>query len=255
MIKALYQIFQYMAFTFSEYARSGRVLLEVAAAAGCGFLFFRPGSGDASTPEYFFSIAGAFSLALCLYTASAIFTLGDHPQTYLLMAHGLGRNAFLLGLFATIVGVVAASYGVLSLVVAVINPIVTLDVRGWILGSIPLLLNVAMLAALLTLLAPMVLPAGWRLVALALVALAFSGSLISGPTMAALPGGAAMVLDVIRTILGAPLLPAFTGFALAISRDYSGISAIVPPSQALVVIALLCLAVVVFRRRELVFQG
>ena len=245
---------QCLDFTFAEYTRSGRVLIEVAAAAGCGLIFFRPGVGQDSTPEYFFSIAGAFSLALCLYTASSIFALGDRPHTYLLMAHGLGRRAFLLGLFLTVVGIVSASYGILSLIIAAINPIYGLDVRGWILGTIPLLLNVALLAALLTLLTPLVLPAGWRLVTLALVALAFSGNLISGPTMAALPTGVATILDVVRTILGAPLLPAFTGFALAISRDYSGISVLVAPAQIALTLALLSLALKVFGQRELVFN-
>jgi hypothetical protein len=255
MFKLLYQVVQYMAFTVAEYARSGRVLIEAAAAIGCALIFFRPNDAAPSTPEYFFSIAGTFSLLVCMYTASAIFALGDRQQTYVLMAHGLSRNAFLLGLFATIVCVISASYGIFCLTVAVINPIAALDVRGWLLGSIPLLLNVALLAALLTLLAPMVLQGSWRLITLALVALAFSGSLISGPTMAALPGGVAMVLDVSRTILGAPLLPAFTGFALAISRDYSGISMFVPLAQAALVVVILYLAVVMFRRRELVFQG
>ncbi len=252
-MRMIYQMLQCLDFTFAEYTRSGRVLIEVAAAAGCGLIFFRPGAGQDSTPEYFFSIAGAFTLALCLYTSSAIFALGDRPHSYLLMAHGLGRRAFLLGLFIAIVGIVSACYGVLSLIIAVINPILDLDVRGWILGTIPLLLNVALLAALLTLLTPLVLPAGWRLVALSLVALAFSGNLISGPTMAALPNGVATVLDVVRTVLGAPLLPAFTGFALAISRDYSGISVLVAPAQIALTLGLLSLALNVFGRRELMF--
>jgi hypothetical protein len=253
-MRTLLQAMQFAAFTFSEYARSGRALIEVAAAAGCTLVFFRPESGLPPTAEYFFSIAGIFALLLCLYSASAIFTLGDRPPTYVLLAHGLRRSAYLLGLYVTVTGVVAGSYGLLCLAIAIVNPVAGLDVRGWILGSIPLLLNVALLAALLTLLTPMVLTSGWRLTALALVAITFSGNLISGPTMATLQEPLPTVLKVLQTILGAPLLPAFTGFALAVSRDYSGIMAAVPFGQIGLTLALLLLALVVFARREIIFS-
>ncbi len=251
-MKVLLQAVQYAAFTLAEYARSGRILIEAVAALGCAVIFFRPDGSLPATPEYFFSIAGASTLALCFYSSSAIFALGDRQQSYLLLVHGLGRSGYLIGLFAAVASVVAAAYGLLCLIIAVINPIAGLDMRGWILGSVPLLLNIALLSALLTLLAPMVLTAGWRLLALALVALAFSGSLISGPTMALLPASIATIINVLRTIFSAPLLPAFTGFALSVNRDYSGISATVPFAQLGLTIALLMLAVAIFVRRELV---
>jgi hypothetical protein len=251
-MKSLLQALQFAAFTLAEYARSGRILIEAAAAIGCVLIFFRPEGSLPATPEYFFSIAGAFTLALCFYSSSAIFGLGDRQQSYLLLVHGLGRTGYLIGLFAAIAGVVAAAYGLVCLVVAIINPIAGLDIRSWLLGTLPLVLNIALLAALLTLLAPMVLTASWRLLTLALVALAFSGSLISGPTMALLPGSIATIISVLRTIFSAPLLPAFTGFALSVSRDYSGISATVPFAQLGLTIALLGLAVTIFARRELI---
>lgn len=250
-MRALLQALQFATFTLTEYARSGRILIELLACAGCMLVFFRP-EDLPPPPEYFFSIAGTFTLALCFYSASAILSLGDRPQSYVLLAHGLSRSGYLVGLYAAVVGVVAAAYGILSLAVAAFNPVAGLDVRGWLLGTLPLLLNVALLAALLMLLAPMVLTVGWRLVTLALVAIAFSGSLISGTTMASMPAQLSTTLAVLRTILSAPLLPAFTGFALAVSRDYSGISAIVPLAQAALAAALLALALGVFARRELV---
>jgi hypothetical protein len=252
-MRSLLQAFQYATFTLTEYARSGRILAEVGAAAACVLIFFRPEEGVSASPEYFFSIAGAFALALCFYTASTIFGLGDRQQSYVVLAHGLRRGGYLIGLYLAAVGVVAAAYGLLSLAVAIGNPIVDLTMRGWILGSVPLLLNVALLVALLMLLAPMVLTVGWRLLVLALVALAFSGNLISGVTMAALPGSLATILDVLRTIFSAPLLPAFTGFALSVSRDYSGLSVTVPLAQVGLTVVLIVLALVIFRRRELVF--
>jgi hypothetical protein len=252
-MRSLLQVFQFASFTLTEYARSGRILIEVIACAACALIFFRP-EAIPPTPEYFFSITGTFALGLCLYTASAIFTLGDRPQSYVVLAHGLGRTGYLLGLYISIAGVVAAAYGILCLVVAVINPVGGLDVRGWLLGTVPLLLNTALLAALLTLLTPMVLPAGWRLTTLALVAIAFSGNLISGPTMSAIPPPLVTTLSVLRTIFSAPLLPAFTGFAISVTRDYSGISAIVPFAQLGLTAGLLLIALAVFARREIIFS-
>lgn len=251
-MKSFVQMFQYASFLLAEYARSGRILIELLACAGCAVVFFRPDNLP-PTPEYFFSISATFALVLCFYSASAFMALADRPQTYTLLTHGLSRTSYLLGMFLASTGVVAAAYGILSLIVAVINPIGGLDVRDWLLGTLPLLLNVALLAAMLLLLAPMVLTNGWRLLILALVALAFSGSLIGGTTMASMPVPLATVLSVLRTILGAPLLPAFSGFALSVTRDYSGISAIVPLAQAMLLLSLLGLTIAIFLRRELVF--
>ncbi|GAB4111376.1 MAG: hypothetical protein Fur005_21240 [Roseiflexaceae bacterium] len=251
-MRSIIQAFQYAGFVLYEYARSGRMLIEVLATAACMLVFFRP-QVTPPTPEYFLTIAGVFSLGICLYSASAIFTLGDRITSYLALAHGLRRSSFLLGLYLSIVLLAAASYGLLCLAIAVINPVAGLDIRGWVMGSIPLLLNVTMLAALLTLLTPMVLSAGWRLLTLAFVALAFSGNLITGPTMAALPAPVATTLDVLRTIFSAPLLPAFTGFAVSVTRDYSNGSLLTPVAQAVMTIVLLVVAVRVFRRREVFF--
>jgi hypothetical protein len=150
---------------------------------------------------------------------------------------------------------VAAVYGAVSLGIALANPVSGLSLAGWALGSAPLLLNIALLSALLLLLAPMVLSTGWRLTILAFVALAFSGSLIGGPTMASLPPAVATALDVLRTIFSTPLLPSFTGFALSVSRDYSGINAIIPLAQLSLTLGLLSLAVYAFSRRELIFSA
>lgn len=243
------QAFEYALFTVAEYARSGRILLEVVLTMACMLVFFRGASPPSA--EYFFSIAATFSLLLCAYSASTILAMGDRPHGYVLMAHGLSRKAYVLGLFLASIIVVLSAYGLLSASVALINPVEALDMRGWLAGTLPLMLNVMLIAALLTLVAPFVLPMAWRLVLLALVAIAFSGNLLSGPTLAALPTPLASILDVLRTIFSTPLLPAFTGFALSVSRDYSGISAIVPLSQLLLVLGILGLALWQFSRREM----
>src|SRR3982751_6598566 len=180
---------RFVGFTLVEYARSGRILIELLAGVIFFYIFLRRWTSLPS-PEYFFSTTGLFALTLTFYTTSAAQVI------------------------------VWAIYGLISIAMAFYNPIQGLDVRGWLLGSLPLLLNTALLGALLTLLAPIVLPATGRLVVLALVATAFSGGLIGGQTLAELPGPVTAAINIARTIFSTPLLPAFTGFALSVSRDY-----------------------------------
>src|SRR5205823_6432733 len=140
-------------------------------------------------------------------------------------------------------------YGLLSAGVALYNPVEALDLRGWLLGTIPLLLNAALFGALLTLLAPIVLTSGWRLAVLALVAIAFSGNLLGGQTIASLPAPLAIGLSVLRTIFSTPLLPAFTGFQLSVDRDYSGVQFLTLIAQITLTFSLLSLAIYAFNRR------
>jgi hypothetical protein len=100
----------------------------------------------------------------------------------------------------------------------------------------------------------MVLAAGWRLAILALVAIAFSGNLLGGVVMQQL-GPLATALEVLRTIFSTPLLPAFTGFSLSLSQDYSGIGFAIPLAQLSMTLSLLALAIYAFTRRELIFSG
>ncbi|NWG20422.1 MAG: hypothetical protein HXY39_08840 [Chloroflexi bacterium] len=253
-MSALHRTLQFAVFTLIEYLRSGRIMVEALATAAAFYLLFRRWTTPMA-PEYFFSTVGLFTLGLTFYTGSAILALGDRPPGYVLLARRLGRGPYLLGLYTAILAVTWGVYGVICLLVAATNPVDGLDLRGWLLGTAPLLLNLALLAALLTLLSPIVLPAPWRLAVLALVALAFSGSLIGGPTMASLPAPVAVGLDVLRTVLSTPLLPAFTGFAISVSRDYSGVSIAIPVAQLFLVIGMLALAVYTFARRELIFSS
>lgn len=253
-MNALMRTFWFAVFTLDEYLRSGRIIVELAATAVAYYLFFRRWTTP-MTPEYFFSTVGLFMLGLTVYTGSSILALGDRSAGYVTLARRLGRGPYLLGLYFAVLAVSWAVYGAICLLVALTNPIRNLDFTGWALGTIPLLLNLAMLAAFLTLLTPIVLPAPWRLAVLALVALAFSGSLIGGATLSSLPESVAIALDVMRTILSTPLLPAFTGFAISVSRDYSGASAVVPVAQLFLVIGLLAFAVYSFAKREIVFSG
>jgi hypothetical protein len=245
---------RFVAFTLVEYARSGRILVELLASIVFFYIFLRR-SDSGTPPNYFFSTTALFVLGLTFYTASAIMGLGDRPQGYLILARRLGRGGYLLGLYLATQTIIWAAYGLVCLGVALVNPIEELGLGGWLAGTAPLLLNVALLGALLALLAPMVLTAGWRLAVLAFVAIAFSGSLISGQTMAGLPTALTSALMVLRTIFSTPLLPAFTGFELAVSRNYSGIAFAILIAQLCMTLSLLALAVYAFSRREIIFSG
>lgn len=241
-------------FTLIEYARSARILVELIASVVFFYIFLRRWTSPLQ-PEYFFSVVGIFSLALAFYTSTSILSLGDRPQGYLLLARRLGRGGYLVGLYLAILAVAWTIYGLISIATALYNPVEGLTIGGWVLGTVPLLLNVALLAAMMVLMAPMVLPAGMRLVLLALVAIAFSGGLIGGQTLSELPSALTATLNVLRTIFSTPLLPAFTGFALSVSRDYAGLGFAIPVAQFFLALGLLVLAVYAFSRRELIFSG
>ncbi|MFL5802406.1 MAG: hypothetical protein ACJ8CR_11795 [Roseiflexaceae bacterium] len=250
-MNSLKRTFSFIVFTLTEYARSGRILIELLASIVFFYLFLWRWTAE---PDYFFSTAGLFALGLTFSTISAMQRLGDRPQGYLILVRRIGRGTYLLALYLAALVIVLAMYLLISLGVVLLQRISGLDVRTWLLGTIPLLLNVALLGALLTLLAPMVLVAGWRLAILALVAIAFSGNLLGGLVMQRL-GPLASALEVLRTIFSTPLLPAFTGFALSVSRDYSGIGFAIPLAQLSLTLSLLALAVYAFTRRELIFSG
>jgi hypothetical protein len=242
---------RFVAFTLAEYARSGRILVELLASVVFFYLFLWRSTAQL---DYFFSTTGLFTLGLIFSLISAMLNLGDRPQGYLILVRRLGRGTYLVGLYLAALLVIVALYALISLGVVLLQRIEGLDASTWLLGSIPLLLNVALLGALLTLLAPMVLTSGWRLGILALVAIAFSGNLLSGPALAQL-GLLAKALDILRTIFSMPLWPAFTGFALSISHDYSDVYFVILLAQLLLTLSLLALAIYAFSRRELIFSG
>ncbi|HEX5692263.1 MAG TPA: hypothetical protein VFX76_19745 [Roseiflexaceae bacterium] len=247
---ALNRLLHFVVFTLIEYARSGRILVEILATMVFFYIFLWRWT---ARPDYFFSTVGLFTLVLTFSTIAAMQNLGDRPQGYLILMRQIGRGTYLMGLYLAALVVVLAIYLLVSLGAILLQRIVGMDAQIWLLGSLPLLLNVALLGSLLMLLAPMVLTASWRLAVLALFAIAFSGNLLSGPVMARL-GPIARALEVLRTIFSTPLLPPFTAFELSRTQNYSGINAIIPIAQLSLTLGLLALAVFSFSRRELIFS-
>lgn len=246
------RLLRFTGFTLLEYLRSGRIAIEIVALLAVFFIFLR----RPMNAQYFFSVLGVFTPALTLYTMAAFIGLGDRPQGYVLLARGIGRGTFLLGLFFGACTIVAGAYGLLCLATAGLNRPVDLGFGDWLLGSLPLLLNIGLLAALLLMLSPLVFPTGWRLVVLGLIALAFSSNFIGGTLLVALPDAVRSVLRALQALLGGPLVPAFYGFQLAVTRDYSTPTAIANIlAQASLLVSLLGLSIYAFARRDLMFSN
>ncbi|WP_129671882.1 hypothetical protein [Candidatus Chloroploca sp. Khr17] len=245
------RLLRFIGFSLLEYLRSGRVAIEIIAALLIYAIFLRRPM-DAT---YFFNVVGIFTPLLTLYTMAIVISLGDRPQGYVVVSRGIGRATFLLGLFFTAWTLVFGTYGLVSLIVALLNPPAELDLLNWLLGTLPLLLNIGLLAALMLLLSPLVLPTGWRLFILSLIALAFSGNFIGGQLLNALPEAMRSLLRALQALLGGPLVPAFYGFQLAVTRDYSSATALANLfAQTSLLVSLLGLAIYAFARRDLIFS-
>jgi hypothetical protein len=205
--------------------------------------------------EKYFSLASLFLMVLTIYTTSSVLGIGDRQQGYLVLVRRVGRAGYLLGLYACALLLLTGVYVLLSIATALLSGFVNMTLSTWVLGTLPLLLNAGLLASLIVLLSPIVLPAGWRLVILGLIALAFSGSFLGNATIEAMPEFWRGLLTTIQTILSWPMVPAFSGFGLALSRDYSGTAPIILVAQSSLLVALLCLAIFSFTRRELLLSG
>jgi len=241
-------------FTLQEYLRSGRIAVEGVAVLAAVWLLFWPRSASGLDGRLFFSLGGLFLLALGAYTAMAIMRLGNRPQGYVLLARRLGRSGYLLGLYLASIIVVLATYLSLSLVVALIYALyrlpLNLTLAGWWLGTVPLVLDMALAAAFMTLLSPLVMSAAPRLTILALFVVALSTDLTK---MAALP--IANVLGPLQMLLGLPLLPVMGGFALAVQQTYGPGALGIIAGQVVVGWALLTAAVYAFERRDLILSS
>lgn len=246
---------RFTGFTLLEYIRSGRIVIELIITLVVFFVFLRR-VGLGMNAEYFFSVMGVFTPALTLYTAAAFIGLSDRPQGYVLLARGVSRATYLLGTFLAIVTTVAGSYGLLCIAVAALNRPGDLNLIGWMLGTLPLLLNIGLLAALMIMLSPLVFSTGWRLFVLGLIALAFSSNFIGGTMLASIPEALRAILRAAQAILGGPLVPAFYGFQLAVTRDYATPTALANLlAQASLLISILGLAIYSFSRRDIIFSS
>jgi hypothetical protein len=243
----------FVSFTLIEYVISWRILIEGGLMAAFYFIFLRA-SETGIDAEKFFSLTGIFTLALTIYTTSSVIGLGDRPQGYVVLSRRVGRTTYLLSFYLVAMLIITAVYGTLSLTTALWSQFTDLTITGWLLGTLPLMLNIGLMAALILMLSPLVLSTGWRLFVLGLIALAFSKNFLGNALIETFPPAFTNIIDGLQTILGWPMVPAFSGFALAMSRDYSGNAPAILIAQSSLLAALLGLAIYSFSRRELVLS-
>ena len=107
-MKAIRRLITFTRLILVEYIRSGRILIELTLAVAFWGLFLQNAQGPRPflTLTQVFTLAGIFTLLLTLYTTSAMLSLGDRPQGYIVLERALGRRGYLLGLYTGAVIVV-----------------------------------------------------------------------------------------------------------------------------------------------------
>lgn len=254
VLQDIVRTLRFAGFTLIEYVLSWRILTEIIAAVACYAVFLRGGEMgiDAS---HFFLITGLFTLGLTMYTMSGMISLGDRPQGYLILTRRIGRAGYLLGLYLSALVVVTCIYLLLTILTYALSHFNDLSLTGWLLGTLPLLLNVGLLAALLMMLSPLVFSTGWRLLVLALIAVAFSSNFFGNAALDALSPTVRNLIYGLQALLSWPMVPAFSGFELARTRDYTGSAPVILVAQSSLLVALIALSLYAFSRRELMLSA
>lgn len=257
----LRQIWAWTRFTLSEYVRSGRIMIELVATIAFIWLFLRkPSNAVSANPfnaDHFFNLVAIFTLLTTVYTSTVIAGLGQRAQGYVVLARSLGRRGYLYGLFFVPVIINTLIFLALSVIVTLINrPMPGWNLLIWGAGALPLVLDIALVAAIVLLLSGLVLSPGWRLVVLGIVALALLGNtnFFDQKTGTTPPGGFGRILEAMQTLLGIPLTPIMAGFELSARRLYSAQSAAVILGQVALLVAVLAFAVFAFERRDVILS-
>ena len=244
---ALRRIVAFTRLMLTEYVRSGRVLIELTLAIAFWGLFFQNPRGEVSLNQVF-QLSAIFTLLLTLYTCSSMLSLADRPQSYVVLARPLARRGYLLGIYVSSVLVVAVAYFVVLLLTLVINRPGDLTVRDVVLGSVPTLLNIGLLSALMILISSMVLKNTPRLLLLAALAVALYSN--SWAQARANP-----VISALQSIFSLLLVPSMKGYQLAQTRVYTTGDTAILLAQVAMTALILSLATLAFSRRDLILSG
>ncbi len=240
-------------FVLIDYLRSWRYLVEILVGLVIAGLFLTPW-GSFNAPQ-FFSVAGLFMLAQSAYTTWAIFGRGRRPEGYVVLARPLGRSGYLVGHYLASLATTIMVYLVVTLAVLLMNWLDN-QLRGffsaeeWLRGTLPLLMDAAVVSAFMTLITPLVVTAWPRLVALALLVLALSSETKLFENL-----GAAWIVVRLHELFSLLLLPLVAGFMLAAQRGYTADSVGILAQQSALALVLLGLALFAFGRRELILTS
>ncbi|HZG66438.1 MAG TPA: hypothetical protein VEZ12_06825, partial [Herpetosiphonaceae bacterium] len=165
-----------------------------------------------------------------------------------ILTRPLGRRGYLLGLYCAAVLVVFLAFLVILGLTIFVNRPVDFGVRDLLFGSIPTLLNVALLGALMILLSSLVLKNTPRLLMLAVIAIALYTN--SWPQ-----ARSNRLLSSLQAIFSWLLIPAMRGFQLAQTRTLADGGLAILFAQVAMTVLLLSLATIAFARRDLILSG
>lgn len=242
---ALHRIWAFTRFTFTEYVRSGRIVIEIVASVLFWALFLRQ---FPVTLDQFFSLTGIFTLLMTLYTTASLMSLGERAQGYTILTRPLGRSGYLLSLYFVAVAVVALMFLLITILTRITAPPLDFARNEWLKGALPLLLNVGLLGSLMVLLSGVVLTNMLRLLLLAVLAIAlYSQAWHLSPIFP--------VIQPLQSIFSWPIYPAMAGFKLATTRDFGNGAIYVPLAQLALTVLLLSLALSSFKRRDIILRS
>jgi hypothetical protein len=238
-------------FTLGEYIRSGRIVVELATVAVAEWLLFWPHGASGFDPPQFFSLGGLVILCLAAYTTGAMMSLGNRPQGYVLLTRRLGRSGYFSGLVIAALLLAVTSYLVLLAVVLLVfaGARQPLNVTAGMLaqGTLPLLLDAAVIVAAIALLSPLTLARNVRLAVLAVLALFLASDLSQVRSLD--PTG---ILALLAGVLGVVISPLTDGFALAVEHTIVPAALGILAGQVILAAALFALGLASFSRRELI---
>lgn len=244
---ALRRISTFTRLMLTEYARSGRILIELTLAVAFWGLFFQNPRGEVALDQVF-QLSAIFTLLLTLYTSTSMLNLADRPQSYIVLTRPLARSGYLLGIYVASVLVVWVAYFIVLALTLLVNRPLDLSVRDTVLGSIPTMLNVALLAALMLLISSQVLKNTPRLLLLAALAIALYSN--SWAQARANP-----IISALQSIFSLMLVPSMKGYQLAQNRVFNTGDYAILLAQVAMTALILSLATFAFRRRDLILGG
>lgn len=242
---ALRRIWTFTLFTLIEYVRSGRIIIELVATILFWSLFLRQWPVDMSQ---FFSLTGILTLLMALYTTAALLSLGERPQGYVMLTRPLGRHGYLISLYFVGLIIVAIMFVLISGATIVFNRPYDFAWVELLKGALPVLLNVALLSALMVLLSSLVLTNTLRLLLLAVLAVAlYSQAWHLWPVY--------RFIEPLQSLFSWPVYPALAGFKLATTRDFANGAIYIPLAQLALTVLLLSLALSSFKRRDIILRN
>lgn len=246
-MRALRRIFTFTWLMLADYTRSGRILIELTLAVAFWGLFFQNPRGEIALDQVF-QLSAVFTLLLTLYTSSSMLNLADRPQSYMVLTRPLARRGFLLGIYVAAVLVVWLTYFVVLALTLTINRPSDATVRDVVLGTVPTMLNVALLTALMILISSMVLKNTPRLLLLAALAIAlYSNSWAQARSN--------RLISALQSIFSILLVPSMKGYQLTQNRVFTPGDFAIWLAQLAMTALILSLATLAFSRRDLILSG